>query len=105
MTRAELIDKLAIMQPHLLHQDIEKATKCIIEYMAQSLAKGQRVEIRGFGSFAMRYQPPRATRNPKTGAAVGSPAKHTIYFRTGKELKDRVNQNFLDGKPIKNTEK
>lgn len=104
MTKSELIDKIAIMQPHLQYQDVEKAAKCIIEYMVQSLAKRRRVEIRGFGSFAMRYQPPRATRNPKTGAAVASPAKHTIHFRTGKELRDRVNQRFLDGNPIKNIE-
>ena len=67
MTKSELIDKLAIMQPHLLYQDVEKATKCIIEYMAQSLAKGQRVEIRGFGAFSLRHRAPRTSRNPKTG--------------------------------------
>ena len=104
MIKSELIDRLAIVQPHLPYQDVEKVVKVIIEQMCQSLATGQRVEIRGFGAFSLRYRAPRTKRNPKTGDSVELPAKHVIHFKTGKELRDRVNKSRTEGKPIKDTE-
>ena len=101
MTKSELIDKLALKQPYLLCQDVEKSVKSNIGQLAQALSKGLRIEIRGFGSFSLHYHAARNTRNPKTGADVRTVAKYTPHFKPGKELKERVNQSLLNGKPIK----
>ena len=91
MTKSELIEALANKQPHLVYKDVELAVKCIIEQMSQALSSGERIEIRGFGSFSLRYRPPRMARNPKTGNSVTLPSKHVPHFKPGKELRDRVN--------------
>jgi len=91
MTKSELIDAIAKQQSHLAHQDIELAVKCMLEQMSQTLASGDRIEIRGFGSFSLHYRPPRQGRNPKTGASVLLAGKHVPHFKPGKELRDRVN--------------
>lgn len=94
MTKSELIEALAKRQAQLTHRDIDAAVKTLLEHMAQALSQGERIEIRGFGSFSLHYRPPRTGRNPKTGDAVSLPAKHVPHFKPGKELRDRVNLNF-----------
>ncbi|AFC85791.1 integration host factor, beta subunit [Frateuria aurantia DSM 6220] len=91
MTKSELIEALAQRQGHLAFADVELAVKSVIEQMSQALAQGERIEIRGFGSFALHFRPPRMGRNPKTGDAVALPGKHVPHFKPGKELRERVN--------------
>jgi len=94
MTKSELIDILAAEQDHLAYKDVEEAVRKILERMSGALASGERIEIRGFGSFSLHYRPPRIGRNPKTGDAVALAGKHVPHFKPGKELRDRVNQAF-----------
>ena len=91
MTRSELIERIAELQPQLSIKDIELAVKAIIEQMSRALANGERVEIRGFGSFSLHHRSSRVGRNPKTGEAVQLQAKHVPHFKPGKELRERVN--------------
>jgi integration host factor subunit beta len=90
MTKSELIDRLAAQFPQLVAKDAELAVKMILDAMAESLAKGERIEIRGFGSFGLNYRPPRTGRNPKSGEKVQVPEKHVPHFKAGKELRERV---------------
>jgi integration host factor subunit beta len=90
MTKSELIEILAAKNSHLNHKDVELAVKSLIEQMSQSLSTGNRIEIRGFGSFSLHYRPPRMGRNPKTGEAVALAAKYVPHFKPGKELRERV---------------
>lgn len=90
MTKSELIERLAARYPELRAQDVEDTVKLMIEKICQSLEKGNRVEIRGFGSFSLHYRDARVGRNPKTGESVEVPAKSIPYFRAGKELRERV---------------
>lgn len=94
MTKSELIERIAERQDQLSPKDIELAVKLIIEYMSQSLASGERIEIRGFGSFSVHYREARVGRNPKTGEPVELDGKHVPHFKPGKELRDRVNQGL-----------
>lgn len=94
MTRSELIERIARLQPQLSIKDIELAVRAIIEHMSYSLANGERVEIRGFGSFSLHYRAPRVGRNPKTGEAVSLDGKFVPHFKPGKELRDRVNHGL-----------
>lgn len=91
MTKSELIDQLADIQQHLAHLDVELAVKSLLEQMSSSLSSGERIEIRGFGSFSLHYRAPRMGRNPKTGEAVALPGKHVPHFKPGKALRERVN--------------
>lgn len=93
MTKSELIERIAQRQTHLAYRDVELAVKTILEQMAQWLAGGDRIEIRGFGSFCLHYRPRRLGRNPKTGAPVALPAKHVPHFKPGKELRERVDHS------------
>jgi integration host factor subunit beta len=90
MTKSELIDKLSADQKHLAHLDIELAVKSILEQMSSALSSGDRIEIRGFGSFSLHFRAPRMGRNPKTGDAVALPGKHVPHFKPGKMLRERV---------------
>lgn len=90
MTRSDLIAKLAERYSQLLAKDAELAVKVILDTMAGILARGGRIEIRGFGSFSLNYRPPRTGRNPKSGEKVQVPAKHVPHFKAGKELRERV---------------
>jgi integration host factor subunit beta len=81
MTKSELIEALARRQTHLAFGDVELAVKNVIEQMSQALSTGERIEVRGFGSFALHYRPPRMGRNPKTGDAVALPGKHVPHFK------------------------
>ena len=98
ITKSEMIDRIFEVQARskgsaLTSKDIELAVKIIIEQVTQSLASGKRVEIRGFGSFSLRYRAPRLGRNPKTGQSVGLAGKYVPHFKPGKILRDKVN-NF-----------
>lgn len=90
MTKSELIAKLAAHFPQLGAADAELAVKMILDAMAKSLSQGERIEIRGFGSFGLNYRPPRVGRNPKSGDKVHVPAKYVPHFKAGKELRERV---------------
>lgn len=90
MNKSELFDRLSKQQGHLPYKDVELSVKCIIEQMSRALATGERIEIRGFGSFSLHYRPPRTGRNPKTGESVALSAKYVPHFKPGKELRDRV---------------
>ena len=93
MTKSELVEMIASKQSQLSTKDVELAVKTIIDHMSQSLAEGQRIEIRGFGSFSLHYRAPRVGRNPKTGESVDLPEKYVPHFKPGKELRERVNSD------------
>jgi integration host factor subunit beta len=99
MTKSELIEAIARKQKHLPAKDVELAVKHLLELMSDALSSGQRIEIRGFGSFSLHFRPPRMGRNPKTGESVALAGKHVPHFKPGKDLRERVN----DGRhlPIK----
>jgi integration host factor subunit beta len=90
MTKSELIEAIARKQTHLAYKDVELSVKTMLEHMSHTLAAGDRIEIRGFGSFSLHYRPPRIGRNPKTGDAVALPGKYVPHFKPGKELRERV---------------
>ncbi len=94
MTKSELIALLAqhegLFMEHLSNKDIEDSVNTILETMTATLARGNRIEIRGFGSFSLNYRPARQGRNPKTGEAVDVPAKYAPHFKAGKELRKKV---------------
>jgi integration host factor subunit beta len=96
MTRSELIAVLLKRQPHLEPADVDMAARHLLRQLGDALARGERIEIRGFGSFALRYRQSRIGRNPNTGEAVALPARYLPHFRPGRELRDRVGrQRFL----------
>ena len=90
MTKSELIALIAKHFPKLVAKDAELSVKVIIDAMSDNLAIGERIEIRGFGSFSLNYRPPRLGRNPKTGAKVQVPEKYAPHFKAGKELRELV---------------
>ena len=90
ITRSELIDSLVEKQPHLAHRDVELAVKAVLERMGNAFEVGERIEIRGFGSFSLHYRSSRIGRNPKTGDSVHVEDKFSPHFMPGKELKERV---------------
>ena len=90
MTKSEIIESLASRQAQLAFKDVELAVKIILEHMINTLSIGERIEIRGFGSFTLHYRKPRVGRNPKSGEAVSVPAKFVPRFKSGKELRERV---------------
>ena len=92
MTKSELIAQLAERFPQLVAKDADFAVKMILDAMSEALVRGDRIEIRGFGSFALNYRPPRVGRNPKSGEKVSVPAKWVPHFKAGKELRERVGQ-------------
>ncbi|MAP13020.1 MAG: integration host factor subunit beta [Gammaproteobacteria bacterium] len=96
MTKSELIERVAQSQTQLAYRDIELAVKTMLELMAQRLANGERIEIRGFGSFSLHYRPGRVGRNPKTGDPVSLTAKYVPHFKPGKELRERVDNAYRE---------
>lgn len=98
MTKSELIERIADQQDQLSPKDIELGVKLILEEMSQALAVGERIEIRGFGSFSLHYRSSRMGRNPKTGEAVKLEGKYVPHFKPGKELRDRVNDAMQQNK-------
>lgn len=98
MTKSELIEVIALKKSDLAYKDVEQAVKTMLEQMSESLANGERIEIRGFGSFSLHFRPPRVGRNPKTGASVSLPGKYVPHFKPGKELRERVDESALQHK-------
>ena len=90
MTKSELIARLAERFPQLVAKDADYAVKMILDALTAALVRSDRIEIRGFGSFALNYRPPRVGRNPKSGDKVQVPAKYVPHFKAGKELRERV---------------
>lgn len=96
MTKSELIERLARKQTHLAYRDVEQSVKALLELMSQSLSNGERIEVRGFGSFTLHYRPPRMGRNPKSGDPVVLRGKYVPHFKPGKQLREEVNTLPLD---------
>lgn len=90
MTKSELIARLAARHGQFSVADVELAVKTILDALARNLSRGERIEIRGFGSFSLNFRPPRVGRNPKTGEKVQVAGKYVPHFKAGKELRDRV---------------
>ena len=94
MTKSELIAELASASPHLLSRDIELIVSTIFDEVTAALARGERVELRGFGAFTVKQRDARTGRNPRTGAPVAVDEKVVPFFKAGKELRERVNQRI-----------
>jgi integration host factor subunit beta len=90
MTKSELIARLAERFPQLVAKDADYAVKMMLDALTAALVRSDRIEIRGFGSFALNYRPPRIGRNPKSGDKVQVPEKYVPHFKAGKELRERV---------------
>ena len=97
MTKSDLIARLAERFPQLVAKDADFAVKMILDAMSDALVKGDRIEIRGFGSFSLNYRPPRVGRNPKSGEKVDVPEKWVPHFKAGKELRERVDNALKAG--------
>jgi integration host factor subunit beta len=91
MTKSELILRIGELNPHLYHRDVERIVTTIFEEITQALAKRERVELRGFGAFSVKFREARRGRNPRTGETVAVEQKVVPFFKTGKELRDRLN--------------
>lgn len=96
MVKSDLILALSNKQDFLPYRDVELSINQILESMSKALSNGERIEIRSFGSFSLHYRPPRNAHNPRTGARVATVDKYRPHFKPGKELRERVNQRFLD---------
>lgn len=96
MTRSELVEELAARFSQLTHRDAEFAVKAILEAMNEALVRGQRIEIRGFGSFSVSHRPPRMGRNPRTGESVAIPEKIVPHFKPGKALREAVDHRATE---------
>jgi integration host factor subunit beta len=92
MIKSELIQRIADQYPHLYSREVEKMVAAILDEITAALTRGDRVELRGFGAFSVRCRPPRVGRNPKTGDKVAVDEKLVPFFKTGKELRDRLNE-------------
>ncbi len=91
MTKSELILHIAERNPHLYQRDVERIVSTIFDEISSALAQGDRVELRGFGAFSVKRRGSRLGRNPRTGEAVAVSEKHIPFFKTGKELRERLN--------------
>ena len=96
MTKSELIEALSLKQTHLMQKDVELAVKLVLDQISNALSRQERVEIRGFGSFALHHRPARVGHNPKPGEPVRIPAKHVPHFKPGKEMRERVNEAGIE---------
>lgn len=92
MIKSELIARLAEANPHLYQRDVERIVSTVFDEISSALSRGDRVELRGFGSFSVKHRPARIGRNPRTGEAVNVAEKHVPFFKTGKELRERLNE-------------
>jgi integration host factor subunit beta len=93
MIKSELIAKLVEANPHLYQRDVERIVATIFEEITGALSRGDRVELRGFGAFSVKHRPARTGRNPRTGATVQVEEKWVPYFKTGKDLRERLNKD------------
>jgi len=92
MTKSELIQRLAEINPHLYQRDVERIVTAIFDEITTALSRGDRVELRGFGAFSVKRREARVGRNPRTGASVQVAEKHIPFFKTGKQLRERLNE-------------
>ena len=92
MIRSELIQKIAEENPHLYQRDVERIVNTIFDRIIESMAQGNRVELRGFGAFSVKHRDARLGRNPRTGEGVSVDEKHVPFFKTGKQLRERLNE-------------
>jgi integration host factor subunit beta len=92
MTKSELILRLAELNPHLYQRDVERIVSTVFDEVAAALARGHRVELRGFGAFSVKQRGARTGRNPRTGTSVEVSEKHIPFFKTGKELREKLNE-------------
>jgi integration host factor subunit beta len=92
MIKSELVQRISLASPHLHHRDVEKVVNAILDAITTAMARDDRVELRGFGTFAAKTRPARTARNPLTGALVEVRQKRFPFFRTGKEMRERVNK-------------
>lgn len=97
--KSELIQKIAATNQHLFHRDIERIVNVMFDEIVEALARGDRVELRGFGAFTVKHRAPRVGRNPRTGAPVSVVEKFVPFFKTGKELRERLNTDGKGGDP------
>jgi len=95
MIKSELVGRLAQRYPHLYHRDVERIVSTLLEEIAQALSDGRRVELRGFGVFSVKIRSSRTGRNPRTGQPVSVVQKRAPFFRTGKELRERLNNGLM----------
>lgn len=93
MIKSELIQQISQKYPHLYHRDVERIVNRLFDEITGALAKGERVELRGFGAFSVKQRPARLGRNPRTGDPVNVPGKYVPFFKTGKELRERLNKS------------
>jgi integration host factor subunit beta len=100
VTKSELIQALAKKQPHLQLKDVELAVRCVVEQLTETIATGERIEIRGFGCFTLRQRAPRVGRNPKSGEAVALGERHILHFKAGKDMRDVVDASRLKFKIV-----
>jgi integration host factor subunit beta len=94
MIKSELVQKLAEQNPHLYHRAVERIVSTVFDEITDALVRGDRVELRGFGAFSVKHRPERTGRNPRTGEAVHVPAKAVPFFKTGKDLRERLNRLY-----------
>ncbi len=93
MIKSELVQRIAAANQHLLHKDVEQIVNVILEEITDALARGDRVELRGFGAFTVKHRAARRGRNPRTGEPVLVEEKYVPFFKTGKELRERLNRD------------
>jgi len=105
MIKSELIEKIAAENPHLFQRDVEMIVNVIFDEIISALSRGQRVELRGFGAFSVKHRPSRTGRNPRTGDQVFVDEKYVPYFKTGKELRERMNKDFETKSAVKSASK
>ncbi len=95
MIKSELIQQVAEANPHLFHRDVERIINVIFDEIIDALSRGERVELRGFGAFSVKHRAPRQGRNPRTGESVSVAEKFVPFFKTGKEMRERLNKSGL----------
>lgn len=98
MIKSELIQKVAAANQHLLHREVERIVNVVLDEIVEALSRSDRVELRGFGAFTVKHRAPRNGRNPRTGEAVFVEEKHVPFFKTGKELRERINAGYEPSK-------
>lgn len=97
MIKSELVARIAEAHPHFIQRDVESVVSAVFDEIAAALARGDRVELRGFGAFSVKQREARVARNPRTGAAVEVPEKRAPFFKAGKELRERLNEDYVPG--------
>ncbi|MEL6299602.1 MAG: integration host factor subunit beta [Pseudomonadota bacterium] len=99
MIKSELINRIAAVNPHLFHRDVEKIVNVVLDEIVEALSRGERVELRGFGAFTVKHRAARTGRNPRTGDSVEVDEKYVPFFKTGKELRERLNSGAAPDNP------